>query len=46
MTTSDRAAAMGALRQGFIIVERLAWLGVNILQLRALVRPTPVLRPQ
>lgn len=44
MTTSERAAAMAALHKGFVLVERLTWLARKVLQLGALLSPSPALR--
>ena len=44
MTTSERAAAMAALHNGFVLVERLTWLTRKVLQLGALLSPSPALR--
>ena len=45
MTSPERVAAMDALRNGFIIVERVAWLGDKVMRLGALLFGERALRP-
>lgn len=45
MYDSERLVAIAAMRKGFIIVERIAWLAHNITQIGAC-SPNPTLRPE
>jgi hypothetical protein len=45
ITAPERVAAMDALRNGFIIVERVAWLGDKLTRLGALLFGQRTIRP-
>jgi hypothetical protein len=45
ITPAERVAALAALRNGFIIVDRMMWLGHKVAQLRAFFSGKRALRP-